>query len=127
MIEIAALSASLLLLGLSFFQVSLIMGAKLGYYAWGGKHKVLPPGLRVGSGISVLLYGFFVFTILNQSTVINLVPRSGWTNTALNVISIYFFGGIILNAASRSERERNIMTPLVTILALLFLYVALRS
>lgn len=127
MVEATAISATLLLIGLSVFQVLLTMGVKLGRYAWGGKYEVFPLGLRVGSAISVLLYGFCAFTVLNQSTVINVVARSGWTNAALNIMTIYFFSGIILNAASRSKQERIVMTPLVTILSLMFLYVALRS
>lgn len=127
MVEVTAISATLLLLGLSVFQVLLIMGAKLGRYAWGGKHEVLPLSLKVASTISVLLYSFFILIILNQSTLINMFAQSGWTNTALNVITTYCILGIVLNVASRSTRERTIMTPVATLLALLFLYVALMA
>lgn len=52
----AALIITILLTLLAIFQLALVCGAPLGKFAWGGQHKVLPPKLRIGSGIAIVLY-----------------------------------------------------------------------
>lgn len=54
--EVAAVVASVLLAALAAFQVALAAGAPLGRLAWGGRHRVLPTGLRIASGVSVVVY-----------------------------------------------------------------------
>jgi len=115
-ILVAAVVAYVLLAGLAVFQIALAAGAPLGHFAWGGKHRVLPPGLRVGSGISVLLYGLFAWII--ASAVDGPTP---W----LWVITIYFGIGILANAVSRSRPERFVMTPVVAVLFVCCLLIAL--
>lgn len=127
MAEAAAIIASLVLLCLGIFQLLLIAGLPIGKLAWGGQYTVLPLKLRLASATSVLLYLFFALIILNQAGVIGLFSMSGWTNTALIILTIYFFIGILMNAASRSKPERLAMTPVATVLALLFLYVTLAT
>lgn len=51
MIEIAVVIACLILVGLTAFQIALILGAPLGKYAWGGTHTILPVSLKVASVI----------------------------------------------------------------------------
>lgn len=46
---IATLLAVFILSLLSLFQLSLALGAPMGKFAWGGKYKVLPRNLRIGS------------------------------------------------------------------------------
>lgn len=99
------------------------MGKPYGHFAWGGQYEVLPVGYRVASVSSIMLYIFFMTVILNQAGVIALFDPAGWPQTAMVAITVYSFIGIGMNAISRSKPERYTMTPIVTVLALLFLYV----
>ena len=56
---VAEIVAYVLLAGLAVFQIALAAGAPLGHLAWGGKHRVLPKGLRIASALSVGLYVLF--------------------------------------------------------------------
>ncbi|WP_244292716.1 hypothetical protein [[Micrococcus luteus] ATCC 49442] len=46
---------------MAVFQAALIAGAPLGHLVWGGRHKVLPPNLRIGSAVSIVLYALFAY------------------------------------------------------------------
>ncbi|WP_100813256.1 hypothetical protein [Microbacterium lacus] len=44
-----AIALSVVLVGLAAFQLALALGAPWGHFAWGGQHRVLPTGVRIGS------------------------------------------------------------------------------
>jgi hypothetical protein len=122
---IAALLGVVLLGALAVFQTFLVAGAPLGRFAWGGQHVVLPPRLRVGSGISVLLYAAFAVLMLQAAGALAVLPH-GLVDVAIWVLTGYFALGIVMNAVSRSRPERLVMTPVVLVLAIVCLVLALR-
>ena len=119
-----AVLAVLVLAGLAVFQALLVAGQPLGRFAWGGQHVVLPPGLRVGSALSIVLYGAFAVLILSAAGALSVLPE-GFVDVAIWVLTGYFALGIGLNAISRSRSERLVMTPLVLLLAVVCLVLAL--
>lgn len=125
MIEIYAVLVAILFIGLCAFQLLLALGAPLGRYAWGGSHVVLPTKLRLSSLLSIFLYLIFIGFILSKAGIIELVSNQQILNGGMWGITGYLFLGIFMNAISRSTKERIVMTPLVCILAILFLLVAL--
>lgn len=122
---IATLLAVFILSLLSLFQLSLAFGAPLGQYAWGGKHKVLPPSLRVGSALSLLVYLVITICLLSKSGIYQIIQQGTFLNILVWVIFVYLVLGIFMNAISRSKRERYTMTPIVILLASCALTVAL--
>jgi hypothetical protein len=118
--EVAAIVASMILMGLAVFQIALIFGAPLGEFAWGGQHKVLPKKLRIASVSSIALYIIFAIIILSQVGIISTFQST----FGIWAVTIYMFLGIGMNAISRSKKERAAMTPLVTVLAICSLIVA---
>jgi hypothetical protein len=108
---------------LAVFQLLLIAGAPLGQFAWGGQHVVLPTGLRIGSAVSIALYGLFALLMLHAAGALALLPR-GLVAVAIWVLTAYFTIGVAMNAASRSRRERLVMTPVVLALAVVSLVLA---
>lgn len=54
------------------------------------------------------------------------MPSSDAVEIGIWVVTVYFFVGVLMNAASRSKSERAVMTPTVLLLAVLFLGVALK-
>ncbi|MBY3552050.1 hypothetical protein [Modestobacter lapidis] len=116
----AAVLACVLLAGLAVFQGALVAGAPLGRFAWGGQHRVLPTGLRIGSVVSIALYALFAVVLVAAAR-----PSTGVPDVAIWVLAGYFLLGVGLNAISRSRPERLAMTPVALVLAICCLVVAL--
>lgn len=121
MIQLVAILATLILLGLGVFQLLLILGKPLGEYAWGGQNKVLPTKLRAASATSILLYVIFAWIILAWSGVVTTNASRAWLYTGMWILTIYFATGVLLNLASRSKKERKVMVPITISLTALYL------
>lgn len=119
-----ALGLTVVLALLAAFQIALALGAPLGRFAWGGQHRVLPPRLRVGSAVSVLIYVLIDLIAWDRVGAIALFP-AGFAEVAMWVIFAYFMLGILMNAVSRSKPERFTMVPVTIVLAVLSLFIAL--
>ena len=122
---VAAWIACALLAALTVFQVSLIAGAPLGHFAWGGQHRVLPPRLRVGSATSIVLYALFAWILLERAGVTGVFGPAAWIRIAAWVLVAYLALGVGMNALSRSKPERYTMTPVAAVLLMTALIVAL--
>ncbi|WP_237681343.1 MULTISPECIES: hypothetical protein [Rhizobium/Agrobacterium group] len=57
MLLVAVSLATLVLLSLSAFQITLAAGAPFGRFAWGGASRVLPVRQRIASVASLAIYG----------------------------------------------------------------------
>ena len=125
MTEIAAIAACTILAALAVFQAALIARAPIGRFAWGGQHEVLPPRLRIGSVVSIVLYAAFALVILERAGLVTIFGSAGFVLVACWVLFGYFALGIVMNGISRSKPERNTMTPVSLLLAALVLMVAL--
>lgn len=125
--QTAAFLICLILFALSVFQVLLILGYPLGHFAWGGQHKILPRNLRIGSITSLFIYAFIASVVLDRAGVISIYAESFIRQSGIWILIIYFGLGILLNGISRSKAERFTMTPIVTALFLLALYIALNN
>jgi hypothetical protein len=112
----AAIVALVLLAALAVFQGLLVAGLPLGRFAWGGQNEVLPVNLRVGSAVSIALYGVFAVLILQAAGTLSLLPDDV-AGVAIWVLTGYLALGIAMNAISRSRPERLVMTPVVALLA----------
>jgi len=121
---IAAVLLTVALALLALFQLALILGAPIGQFAWGGQHRVLPLGLRIGSGVGIAIYGFIALLALDRAGVLDTFPDR-FSEVGMWIACAYFVLGIVMNAISRSAPERQVMVPVTILLALLSLLVAL--
>lgn len=125
MTTVAAVVACILLAVLAVFQAALALGAPWGRFAWGGQHeRELPGRLRVGSAVSVLLYGLFAVVLLDRADLVDVLPDAV-SRIGAWVLFAYFALGVVMNGISRSKQERAVMTPVVLVLAVCTLVVAL--
>ena len=125
MTSIAAITFTVLIAFLAAFQLALVFGAPLGRFVWGGRSDVLPPRLRRGSIIAVVLYAAFSVILLAASGVL-VIPVLGPVGGLLCwMITVYLSFGVVMNALSRSRPERFVMTPVAMILTTCALIVAL--
>ena len=122
---IATFLAAFTLSLLSLLQLSLALGAPMGQFAWGGKYKVLPRNLRIGSILSLIIYLGIAICLLSKSGIYQIIQQGTLLNILVWVIFVFLVLGIFMNAISRSKRERYTMTPIVILLASCALTVAL--
>ena len=122
--RILALTVALVLLAaLAVLQVLVALGLPLGHFVWGGQHKILPTGLRIGSAVSVVVYAAMAALLLSRAGVI--AGDGTFVRVATWALFGYLVLGILMNAISRSEPERFTMTPVTLVLALATLTIAL--
>ena len=119
-----ALALTVVLAALAVFQLALIFGAPLGRFAWGGQHRVLPARLRIGSGVSILIYAVIALIAWDRVGAIDLFGEQ-FSEVAMWVIFGYFVLGILMNAISRSKPERFTMVPVSIVLAVLSFFIAM--
>ena len=110
---------------LAVFQVALACGAPLGHFAWGGKSRVLPAKLRIGSIAAIATYGIFAVFVLSKTGWAVVIENQLVLQIGLWAITAYLALMIVANAASRSKYERYTMTPIAAVLAICFLVVAI--
>ncbi|ETI68381.1 hypothetical protein [Neobacillus vireti] len=115
LIHVAAIIVAVVSSGIAIFQVLLFLGFPLAEYSWGGKYQgVLPKKMRMMSLTSALLLLFFGFIFLLYSKILTV---SFYLPTNILVIIITIFMGLntLGNLASKSNKEKLIMTPLAGI------------
>lgn len=119
-----ALILTVILVALGVFQLALALGAPWGRFAWGGRHRVLPARLRIGSAVSILVYALIAVIAWDRVGAIDVFPAP-FSEIAMWVVFGYFTLGIPMNAISRSKPERYTMVPVTVVLAALSFFIAM--
>ena len=105
-----------LLVALAVMQVLLILGVPIGHYAWGGKHRILPPRQRIAAGVAIVLYAGFAALLLSRAGIL-----SGGSSAPIVVGTWVLFGyavfSLLPNLASKSSKERAVQVPVSIALA----------
>lgn len=106
--EIAAVTAAVLIGAVIVFQVALALGAPWGRAAWGGRHAgALPTRLRVASAGAAVVLAVVGWIVLAAAGLIATSPLPGsWLEPATWVATAYFALGALVNLISRSRVER---------------------
>lgn len=123
-VNLLTLFVSVLFVGMAAFQVLLSLGLPLGEFAMGGYFKVLPKKLRVVSLLNaIILLGMFLIYLKNANLISGFeflpIPILVW------VITIFLGLNTIANLASRSKKERYVMTPIAGVAFVVCLLLAL--
>jgi len=122
----AALCAVVGFAGLAVFQLLLAAGAPLGEAAWGGATEgELPPGLRVGSAISLVVYAVAAAVILRRAGFRVNWPSRTTARVGSWVLVVLMTAGTSANLLSQSPWERFLLGPVTLVMAVLCLVVAI--
>lgn len=120
--------AAVLFGSLAVFQVALAAGVPWGEAAWGGGQAELGEGLRVASGFQAVFATGFALVVLRRAGHHVWAPLpQRWLPGAVWVLTAYMAFGALLNAASRSDVERAIWTPVALSLSVLCAVVAVKG
>ena len=98
----------------------IILGLPLGELTMGGQYKVFPKKLRIVLVSQLLLQVFFVIVLLQMGGYLPLWFSHKTTRIILIVMAVYLSLNVLMNLASKSRKERLIMTPLSLIAAVCF-------
>lgn len=115
---------SLLLLAVIALQGALAAGLPWGEAAWGGRHRVLPPKLRVGSAAAAVILVAAGWVLLARAELVAPGAEPLWVRVAAWVLAALFALSTLGNLASKSRIERRLMTPAAAATAACFLVVA---
>jgi hypothetical protein len=122
--RVAAVVAAVGFLAIAAFQLALALGAPFGRAAWGGTRTYLPVGLRIASGVAIVVWLVAAAIVLGRIG-IEVVPLPvdflRWGAWALVVLLAI---GATMNFASQSPWERFLWGPFAAILAVLAVIVA---
>lgn len=124
---ITAIIGSIAISFITILYIMLILGSPYGEFAMGGKYTVLPKSMRIISVVAVLVQIFAMLILLQTGGVLTTrIPQ----NIAKGIC--YFFAAYlglntIMNAISKSKKERQVMTPLSFVTALCFLLTAING
>ena len=78
---------------------------------------------RVASAASLVMYATIAIIVLDRADIIDVLPKAIAT-IGMWVVFGYLALGVLMNAISRSTRERWVMTPLALVLAVLAFMIA---
>ena len=123
--EMAAMVGTGVLGALAVYQILLAAGLPLGRAAWGGKHKVLPRNLRIGSLAAVGILGIAGWMLLARAGLMAPGSESLAVRILAWTFAAYFGLNVAMNLASKSRIERLVMTPVAAVVVACFAIVAL--
>jgi hypothetical protein len=127
-VTVIAVVTTVLLTVLIAFQLALALGAPLGAMAWGGRISgVLPRGLRIASAVAgLVIYPAILAVVLSAQGVVSADWLPVDPTVVLWILVVFFAIGAVVNALSRSPRER-IWSPVSAVLAVCCAIAALGS
>jgi len=107
------------------FQLLLAAGAPLGERAWGGRHRILPPALRVASGMAALVCAVAIPVLWQRVGALQVPGGRGVADPTAWGLFLLFAVSAVANALFAGGRERRMGLPLAVLLAAACLLVAL--
>ena len=119
--KVAAWGGAAGLSGLVIFQLLLAAGFPLGKWAWGGKHKKLPAGLRFASALSVPILLFGIIVLLEKAQLIHVFGKPQLVDYSIWLFAALFGLSILGNLNSESEAERKMGTPIALFLCYVYI------
>ncbi|WP_217593950.1 hypothetical protein [Cohnella sp. GbtcB17] len=124
-VQSAAVIGAAIAILIAIFHLLLLAGLPLGAYCWGGKYeRVLPPRVRWMSLPSAIVLAIIALMILAYAGVIQMGDGAGAV-IMIWAIAVFFGLNTLGNLASKSKREKAVMTPAAGIAFLCSLIVAI--
>ncbi|MGL4736888.1 MAG: hypothetical protein ACRCW2_05475 [Cellulosilyticaceae bacterium] len=119
-----ALLGATLFCGIAMMTLLVACGAPLGEFTMGGRYKVLPKGLRVMAGISVVIQLLALVIVLQAGGYMNMWLSAKATKGICMFYAAYLSLNTLMNLSSKSKKEKYVMTPLSLVVAVCFWYTA---
>ncbi len=113
MLKAAAWVSAGLAFGMALLQAALALGAPLGEYALGGKHRVLPPRMKPVSVFFASVFIVIGLMFLQAAESILPVFNETFVMVVLAIYTLFLAYAVIGNGfITKSKKERFVMTPI---------------
>ncbi len=112
--------AAILFTVIAILTLLVALGLPFGEFTMGGQHKILPPKVRIVAGCSFLIQLLAIIVVLQAGGHIPLWFPSVVTKGTCKFFAAYLSLNMIMNALSKSKKERYVMTPLSLVAAICF-------
>ncbi|MFT4413679.1 hypothetical protein ACLM5H_07455 [Fredinandcohnia humi] len=124
---ITAWVGSFTFLAAAILYILLALGFPYGDFAMGGKHKVMPKEMRVACAVSVLIQLGAIVFLLQVGNVISIEFIEPFAKGVCYFFTLYLLVNTVMNAFSKSKKEKQFMTPLSLVTAICFFLTALNG
>lgn len=112
---------------IALLTLLLVFGLPLGEFSMGGQHRIMPPKLRIACVASFFVQLLAIFIILQTARILPVwFPRDVTVGLCF-FFAVYLTLNTVMNALSKSRKERFVMTPLSAFTAFCFWFVALTA
>ena len=116
---LSALIVLLIFVGLSVFQLLLVLGKPYGKMAYRGtQDDVLPGKYRLMSALAIVIFLIASIFVLVKIDIIKEFPFPEIADLGVWFFALFLALNTLTNATSKSKSERQIMTPLSVIACL---------
>lgn len=122
---ITAIIGSITISLIAILYIALVLGSPYGEFAMGGKYMVMPKLMRVKYAVAVFIQIFGMIILLQTGNVFSTKIPNNVANIGCYVFTAYLTLNTIMNAISKSKKEKYIMTPLTAITAICFFVTAM--
>lgn len=95
-----------------YFSIITCHRSSVRSFAYGGKYEKLPNNLRIMSLIAVGIFIFGIIVVLEQATIITIFNNELLTIIVVWIFAVYLTLNTLMNAVSKSQWEKQIMTPI---------------
>lgn len=109
---------------ITILNILLILGLPLGELTMGGQNKVLPGNMKILAFFSLLGQIFAIILVLQGGGYFKLWFSYGITRTLCYIYACFLILNTIMNAISKSKKEKYIMTPLSLVASICFFVTA---
>ncbi|UJF33013.1 hypothetical protein [Paenibacillus hexagrammi] len=122
---ITAWIGSIAFMLIAVLYVLLVLGLPYGEFAMGGKYLVLPRQMRIACGVSVIIQVIAILYVWQAGRVLQIgLP---YDKLICYLFAAYLLLNTLMNAFSKSPKERWVMTPLSFITAVCFALTAIHA
>ncbi len=120
-----AILAAALFACIALMTLLVAFGVPLGEFTMGGQHKVLPLKYKVMAGVSFLVQTFAIVAVLQAGGHMPLWLPTGAIKGICIFFAAYLSLNTVMNALSKSKKEKYVMTPVSLVAAVCFWVTAL--
>lgn len=123
---IYSLSAAGLLGLTAILYLLLLFNIPLGEFVMGGRHKVLTRTGKATAAVAIVIQVFGILAVLQGGGIISTCLSDRVVKIGCFIFAAYLSLNTVMNALSKSRKEKKLMTPLSLLTAICFWVVALR-
>lgn len=124
-VRISGNTATILFAVVALIQLLVAAGVLPITMAWGGRHEVLTPGLRIASVASAVILCLFAYVIRHRAGLVRAEGVSVWIKVFAWIATAFMAFNTFTNLTSQSATEKIVFVPITSVLAIVCFVVSI--